>query len=152
MVHYTEQKILPFTPEHLFNVVIDVDQYDTFLPWCRHSEVIDHIPDQNKLYASVTAGYLIYSEMYVSKVTYEKPNTIRAEYVDGPFKNLSTTWTFLDHQDGCDLRFVVDFEFANTVLNSIAEHVLDQISTRMVEAFINRAHELNQNKLNQKKS
>ncbi len=139
MPQFHDQKILPYSPQQLFDIVLDIDKYAEFLPWCRSSEVIDHIHDQKKLYASVTAGYLIYSEMYVSKVTYETPHKISAEYVDGPFKNLTTTWQFLPHKQGCELIFDVDFEFSTSLLNRIAEHVLDQISSHMVDAFITRA-------------
>lgn len=142
MPHYDDEKVLPYTPEQLFNIVLDIDSYQEFLPWCRRSEVLDHLPDQKKLYASVTAGYLIYSEMYVSKVTYEKSSFINAEYIDGPFKNLYTNWKFSPHPHGCKLQFIVEFEFSQSLLNTIAEHVLDQISRHMVDAFINRARVL----------
>ena len=142
MPHYQDKKILPYQPEQLFDMVLDINAYKDFLPWCRRSEIIDHIPEKNVLYASVTAGYLVYSEMYVSKVTYEKPRKIHAEYVEGPFKTLYTSWTFEEHPKGCELQFEVHFEFSASVLNALASHVLDQISTRMVEAFVRRAQYL----------
>lgn len=150
MPEYKTKKVLGYSPQQLFDMVLDVDRYEDFLPWCRRSEVIDHLKDQNKLYASVTAGYMIYSEMYVSKVTYERHNErhkwIKAEYIEGPFKNLKTTWQFdsviIDDQEHCDLMFDVVFEFSASVLNTLANHVLDQISSTMVDAFIARAEDL----------
>ncbi len=143
MAHYSDKKILPYTPQRLFDIVIDIDKYQEFLPWCKHSEVIDRMPDQNKLYASVSVGYLFYSEMYVSKVIYEKNKRIEAIYVDGPFKDLKTLWEFKSMGEGaCELSFTVDFEFNTSVLNTVAEHLQDQISTKMVDAFVKRAESL----------
>ena len=31
---HTEKRILPYTPEQIFDLVADVERYPEFLPWC----------------------------------------------------------------------------------------------------------------------
>ena len=39
MPTHAEKKLLPYTPQQLFDLVADVDRYQEFLPWCVASRV-----------------------------------------------------------------------------------------------------------------
>lgn len=142
MPQFKDQKFLPFTPNQLYHMVLDIETYPDFLPWCTRSEIVERLHDENKLYASVSAGYAFYSETYLSKVLFQEPQRIEATYIEGPFKNLHTLWLFKEHPKGCDLLFSVDFEFETGLLNSVAKHMFTQVTEKMVDAFVKRAYEL----------
>ena len=142
MPEFKETRILSFPPKVLYDIVLDIEKYPDFLPWCTRSEIVERFPGENKLYASVSAGYALYSETYLSKVTFADNERIEACYIEGPFKNLNTLWQFKEHTQGCALDFHVSFEFNKGILNTVANHMIDQVTEKMVEAFINRAHSL----------
>ena len=142
MPEFKDKRLLPFTPKQLYDIVLDIDQYPVFLPWCTRSEIVDRFPDENKLYASVSAGHTLYSETYLSKVTFQENERVEASYIEGPFDNLHTIWQFKEHDQGCELDFFVAFEFNKSILNVVANHMIDQVTEKMVEAFVKRAETL----------
>jgi ribosome-associated toxin RatA of RatAB toxin-antitoxin module len=68
-----ESRILRRThPLHLFRIIQDVDQYQEFLPLCRHSQVLyDTIRDNGRKFdAKLIVGKPpLFSEEYISRVT-----------------------------------------------------------------------------------
>ena len=143
MPEFRDHRLLPFHPKVLYDVVLDIERYPDFLPWCTRSEVVERFHGENKLYASVSAGYALYSETYLSKVTFQENQRIEANYIEGPFEKLHTLWEFKEHQEGCELDFFVAFEFNKGILNTVANTMIDQVTEKMVEAFVARAHTLN---------
>tara|TARA_R110002095_G_scaffold163758_4_gene141919 strand:+ start:515 stop:949 length:435 start_codon:yes stop_codon:yes gene_type:complete len=144
MPQFKDSQLLPFTPKQLYDMVLDIEMYPDFLPWCTRSEIVERLDQDNKLYASVSAGYALYSETYLSKVTFQENAKIEATYIEGPFKNLQTLWLFNGHPKGCDLLFSVDFEFEAGLLNTVAKHMFTQVTEKMVDAFVKRAQTLYQ--------
>ena len=142
MPQFKDNQVLPFTPKQLYDMVLDIEKYPDFLPWCSRSEIIDRLDEDGKLYASVSAGYALYSESYLSKVTFQDSKKIEATYIEGPFKNLHTLWQFEEHSKGCDLLFSVDFEFETGLLNAVANHMFAEVTEKMIEAFVKRAYSL----------
>ncbi|HBN22374.1 MAG TPA: ubiquinone-binding protein [Holosporales bacterium] len=142
MPQFKDNQLLPFTPQQLYAMVLDIEKYPDFLPWCTRSEIIERLDGENKLYASVSAGYALYSETYLSKVLFQDAKKIEATYIEGPFKNLHTLWRFNENPKGCEILFSVDFEFEAGLLNSVAKYMFTQVTEKMVEAFVERAHVL----------
>ena len=139
MPHFSDERILPYLPQQLYDLVIDIESYPDFLPWCVDARITQR--DADYLIADVTAGYLFLTETYTSKVTYDPYYAIQAEYIKGPFKHLINCWEFLPHPQGCELKFYVDFEFSNGFFNKLANHVLIEVTERMVASFITRAQQ-----------
>ena len=67
---------------------------------------------------------------------------IDTEYLDGPFKYMRSTWAFRDVEGGCEVDFMVDFEFKNAILQGIIGVVFNEAMLRVVRAFERRAAEL----------
>ena len=67
---------------------------------------------------------------------------ITVKYAEGPFKHLTNHWRFLDHPDGCEIDFYVDFEFNSRLLQSVIETLFTEAVKRMVRAFETRADTL----------
>lgn len=140
MPTYRDDRVLKFTPQQLYDLVIDVESYPDFLPWCLDAKIIKR-PSEHEFHARVTAGYLFAKESYLSRVIYDGRSHIQTEYLEGPFKALKNEWQFLEHAQGAELKFYVEFEFATGILNRLANHVLIEVTERMVNSFIKRAHE-----------
>ena len=56
MQDYRSKTTLPYTPEQLFDIVIDVESYPEFLPWCLSSKVINRT-DKYNFVANLNVGY-----------------------------------------------------------------------------------------------
>jgi len=141
MPTHAEKKTLPYTSDQLFDLVVDVERYPEFLPWCLSCDIIEQ--RDNIIFANLVIGYKIFREWIKCTVTHKRPNSIRVEYINGPLKYLSNTWDFKDTADGgCVIDFYVDFEFKNPIFQKLMGVFFNEIVKRMVKAFEDRANQL----------
>lgn len=141
MPTHAEKRILPYTPEQLFDLVAAVDRYPAFLPWCLASRITKR--DGNVFYADLVIGYKMVREKFGSRVTALKPDHIHVEYLTGPMKHLSNHWRFIPQPSGgTEIDFYVDFEFKNPFFQGLMGMFFNEAVKRMVAAFEQRAKDL----------
>jgi len=137
MPRHAERKVLPFSPEQMFDLVLDVDSYPEFLPWCIATRVTER--GENTLTADMVIGFKMFREGYTSIVAYQRPHRIDVHYKRGPFKYLENHWVFERHAQGCTVDFHVDFEFKSLILEKAIGGIFVEAVHRMVHAFETRA-------------
>lgn len=143
MTVHSEKRVLPYSPEQLYALVADVKSYPEFLPWCMAARIRHQ--DDYALEADLIIGFQMFRERFTSYVTLDPDDLeIKVEYAEGPFKYLTNEWRFLEHDDGCEIDFYVDFEFNSRLLQSVIETLFTEAVRRMVGAFENRADALYQ--------
>lgn len=140
MPTHAEHKVLPYSPEQMFDLVADVGKYPTFLPWCAGARVKSHIDKQ--LVADLTIGFGPFRESFTSRVELDRPGQIQVQYENGPFRYLNNQWTFEPNPKGCNVKFFVDFEFKSRMLQAAIGTVFNQAVRLMVNAFLKRAREV----------
>lgn len=141
MPTHAEKKMLPYTPDQLFELVAAVERYPEFLPWCTASRITRR--EGNVFYADLVIGYKMVSEKFTSRVTALQPDHIHVEYLSGPMKYLSNHWRFIDNGDGTTtIDFFVDFEFKNKIFQNIMGVFFNEAVKKMVQAFEDRAKNL----------
>ena len=65
--------------------------------------------------------------------------------VDGPFKRLEGAWRFQPlAENACKVALVLEYGFANALLESTVGPVFDMIANTMIERFVARADALYQ--------
>lgn len=135
---HTEKRVLPFRPEQLFDLVIDVEKYPEFLPWCVAVRVLQRQPAA--MTAEVAIGFKGIREAFTSHVTHDRQALkIDVTYRNGPFRYLVNHWRFEAVEEGCLLDFHVDFAFRSRLLESLIGPLFDEAVRRMVQAFETRA-------------
>lgn len=138
MPTHAEKKILPYTSEQMFDLVLDIERYPEFLPWCLSCDIIKE--DEHDKFANLVIGYKVFREWIKCRVTFHHHHSIRVEYINGPLKYLSNTWDFIDAPDGgCVVDFYVDFEFKNPFFQKLMGVFFNEVVKRMVKAFEDRA-------------
>ena len=141
MTTHAEKRNLPYTPEQLFTLVAEVEKYPEFLPWCLSAHIKKREGDV--FYADLVIGYKLIREKFGSRVSLNKPDSVRVEYLSGPMKYLSNEWKFIREADGtCTIDFFVDFEFKSRLLQNLMGVFFNEIVRRMVGAFEARAKDL----------
>lgn len=142
MPTHAEKKLLPYTPQQLFDLVADVDRYDEFLPWCVASRVNSR--DGDVIHADLVIGFKMFREKFTSEVTLSRPDRIDVKYAKGPFRYLNNHWVFIPEDGGAKttIDFYVDFEFRSRLLQRLIGAVFNEAVQRMVRAFEKRAHQI----------
>lgn len=147
MPSHFETKTLPYSPQQMFDLVADVEQYKHFAPWCVASR-INKWEREDVFYADLVIGYKMFRERFSSRVILSPSEThyparIHIEYLEGPLKHLSNEWVFYPEENGqCRIEFAVDFEFRNLFFQSVVNLFFSEVVRRMVAAFEARAKEL----------
>jgi coenzyme Q-binding protein COQ10 len=139
MPTHLEKRVLPYTPEQMFDLVADVERYPEFLPWCLGARIRKR--EGNVLHADLIIGFKMIRERYTSKVRLDRPQRIDVDYGnDGPFRHLENHWQFSPAEDGgCEVDFFLDFEFRSRMLQRLIGVVFQEAVRRMVAAFESRA-------------
>lgn len=139
---FAEKKLIGFSAEQMYDVVSDVENYKSFVPFCKKSYVYDRRPGFLK--GDLVIGFPPINERYTSNVTMEKPTVVRAECFDGVlFNYLLTVWKFgpglKDISQSCVIDFYIDFEFKSNFHRRMANLFFDQIVKQMEQAFFQEA-------------
>lgn len=142
MPTHSETRVLPYTPRQMYDLVADVAAYPQFLPWCAAARVRKTVPqgDATLMEADLVISFKVFRERFASRVLLH-PQSLRieTEYLDGPFKYMKSHWEFAPAESGCEVRFFVDFEFKNAILQGIIGVVFNEAMQRIVRAFEERA-------------
>lgn len=140
MLSHDEQRVLPYTPEQLFDLVLGIEHYPDFLPWCIASRVTER--REGWLKADVIVGYQVFRESFRSEVIFSRPDMIEVHYLKGPLRELENRWQFTPHKDGCRIDFHVSFAFKSKLFEKLMHQFFDRAVSKMVNAFEKRAKEL----------
>ena len=139
------KKIIPCTKENLIKMVLDIEKYPEFVPWCLNSKVYTTKDkgDIVEITADLTIGKSFFNETYKSFVTYnKKQNLILVTNKDGPLKYLENKWFFSQVGKNSEIDFQIDFELKNKILNLLMIKSFDIGLKKIADAFENRAIEL----------
>ncbi|MDQ2088765.1 type II toxin-antitoxin system RatA family toxin [Marimonas arenosa] len=147
MPTHSETRVLPYHARQMYDLVADVAAYPQFLPWCAAARVRSVTPmadGGDEMLADLVISFKVFRERFGSRVRlYRDDERIETEYLDGPFKYMRSTWAFRDVDDGaCEVKFFVDFEFRNFVLQKAIGLVFNDAMMRIVRAFEERAQAL----------
>lgn len=139
---YSEVKILPYTPEQLYALVVDVEKYPEFIPWCRAARIVSR--EKDSFLGELIVSFSHLTERYTSRVTPIAPSDktegrIDVALVSGPFHHLNNHWRFVPHVDGCEIHLDLDFKFKSKLLDTLIGGLFGRACEKMVGAFTARA-------------
>jgi len=149
-VFHTTRRIA-FAPEYLLAIVADVASYPEFLPLCTGASVWDAkgLGDGRRSFrASLDIEYpkLRLKETFVSDVLVDtRRGTIRATSCEGPVKHIDNRWLFTAARGGCDIDFHLDYQMSSRLLHLAMGSVFEFAVRKVMTAFEERAHVLQQN-------
>ena len=145
MTSHAETKYLPYTAKEMFDLVADISSYPEFLPWCAAARVKKEVQKGGikQIEADLVISFKVFREKFGSRVLLDASKfIIETDYIEGPFRYMHSVWCFENSEQGCEVKFSVDFEFKNAMLQSIIGLVFNDAMQRIVRAFERRASEL----------
>ena len=131
--------------KQLIDLVLDVDKYPLFVPFCLDSKVHEKKEqgDLILMIADLTIGKGPLKDTYKSDVKYnKKDDTIFVTNLDGPLKHLENRWHFKQQNKTTEVSFEVDFELKNEFLNMIMTKSFQFGLDKIADSFEKRADEL----------
>ena len=139
------KKIIPGKKEQLVEMVLDIEKYPEFVPWCMEGKIYDknESTDLITFNGDLKVGKSILNETFSSHVSYHKEkDTIIVTNLNGPLKHLKNEWKFKEINNSTQLDFFIDFELKNPLLNGIMKKSFELGLNKIAKAFEERASKI----------
>ena len=139
------KKIIPCKKNQLIEMVLDIEKYPEFVPWCIEGKINNKVESEDLITfnGDLKVGKSILNETFFSQVVYYKEkNKIIVTNIDGPLKNLKNEWLFKEVNNATQLEFFIEFELKNPILNSIMKRSFELGLDKIAKSFEERAVKL----------
>lgn len=146
-MHRTDvTRVLPYTPEQLFELVGDVERYPDFVPWVSTMRVWNRAtpqPGVTTLDAEAGVRFAFLKEKFATRVRRDADTrTIEVSLLYGPFKRLRNVWTFSLDPGGARIDFLIEYEFKSRLLDTLLAMNFQHAAERLIGCFEARAKSL----------
>jgi len=139
------KKLIKCNKEQLIDLVLDIEKYPEFVPFCIGAKIHEKKEKGNLLFivGDLTIGKGPFKDTYKSDVKYnKKEDSIFVTNLDGPLKHLENTWYFKKKNNFTEVSFEVDFELKNEFLNIVMTKSFQFALDKIAESFQKRAEDL----------
>ena len=139
------KKIIPWSKKDLINMVLDIEKYPEFVPWCIEGKIHKKKESEDliEIKGDLKEGKKFLNETYTSLVLYYKEkDKILVTNIDGPLRHLQNEWRFKEINNQTQLEFDIDFELKNNFLNTIMKKSFNIGLNKIADAFEKRAIKL----------
>jgi coenzyme Q-binding protein COQ10 len=139
------KKKFNYSRKDLIELVLKIDDYKLFLPWCINSKIltIDKNKGDLKIIADLDIGFRSFREIYTSEVIYNNENSkIVVTSISGNIKKLINIWEFEEiDKKSCNLVFFIDIELKNPIINILFSKFFNYGFEKILNSFEQRAKE-----------
>jgi ribosome-associated toxin RatA of RatAB toxin-antitoxin module len=133
--------LVAYSASQMYELVNDVSKYDSFLPGCIKSEVLES--SEEHMLASLVLSKAGVKQTLTTSNTLVKDQAIEMDLSDGPFKSLSGGWRFTPLSDeACKIELSLDFVFSSKLMEVAFGKVFNSLANNMVNAFSQRAKQV----------
>jgi ribosome-associated toxin RatA of RatAB toxin-antitoxin module len=133
-----------YSAQEMYDLVVDVERYPEFLPWCNHGKVIERT--ENGMTAEVGIAFKGVKQVFTTRNEHTPGRQERLHLVKGPFSKLEGVWTFTpvggEGERACRIEFELDYGFSSALLSTLVGPVFDKIADALVDAFVERAQQV----------
>lgn len=134
-----------YSKKDLIELVLKIDDYKFFLPWCINSKIltINKKKKDLKITADLEIGFKSFREIYTSEVIYINQNSkIEVTSINGNIKKLLNIWEFEEvDKRSCNVIFFIDIELKNPIVNILFNKFFNYGFEKILNSFERRAKE-----------
>ena len=131
---YTRKFSVNKNINEVFDVLNNVDDYESFIPFCSQSEIIDE--QDNVITASLKLSFLGSSSEFITQNEFKRNEFIDMNLVKGPFNSFNASWLFKPiNDDETQMTFKMTYLINNPITDLIISKNIDTVSERIIEAF-----------------
>jgi ribosome-associated toxin RatA of RatAB toxin-antitoxin module len=158
MKHVKKSVLLWYSAREMYELVVDVESYPKFLPWCDSSTILEqHGADPATgtpagMTARLGLSYAGVRQSFTTRNEQVQGELVKLKLVDGPFSQLDGVWQFKplkkpdptqppnpDEPVACKVEFDLAYAFSNRVFEAVLSPVFDQVANTFVDSFVKRA-------------
>lgn len=141
MKHVKKSVLLGYSAREMYDLVVGVEDYPRFLPWCDKAEVLER--GDSGMTARLGLHYAGLRHAFTTRNTHQPGESVLVQLVDGPFSQLDGRWLFqpLGGTDtpACKIDFELRYAFSSLALEAVLSPVFDRVANTFVDCFVKRA-------------
>ncbi len=158
MKHVKKSVLLWYSAREMYELVVAVEDYPKFLPWCESSALLERRPADpatgtpEGVTARLGLSYAGVRHAFTTRNENVQGESVKLKLVDGPFSELDGSWSFKplrqpdpaqppnpDEPAACRVDFDLAYAFSSRMLESVLSPVFDQVANTFVDSFVKRA-------------
>lgn len=141
MSNISRSALVNFSTEQMFNLVDDIESYQSFVPFCKSSKILSRT--DNVVTAELLVSKSGIAKSFSTRNQLNKPHSIEMSLLDGPFSQLSGGWKFTSlSESACKIELDLEFEFSNKLATLAFAKIFNLLIESMVSAFTKRAEQI----------
>jgi len=141
MHHISKSAIVPYSPQQMFELVNNIDDYSQFLNWCDSSSILNQSENQITASVKINTGGMKQSFSTLNTLTPFK--SIEMQLIDGPFDELSGEWRFEAlGENATKIHLTLQFEFKSMLIDMAVSSIFKKIANSQLDAFVSRAKDI----------
>ena len=141
MHHISKSAIVPYTPQQMFELVNNINDYSNYLNWCDSSSILNETG--NQITASVQINKNGFKQTFTTINTSTPYETIKMQLLDGPFDDLRGEWRFEPLGDNAAKVYLdLEFSFKSRIADMTISPLFKNIANSQLDAFIERAKQI----------
>ena len=136
MHSYSRKKIIPYQASIINQIILDVEKYPEFLPWCSAARIISQ--NDNVQVAELTISFKGFAESYKSRIISNKEHgiySIEIEAISGPFEFLKNNWQIKSFHQASEVNFDINFQLKSKILDMMIKPILIIAAEKIMNAF-----------------
>lgn len=138
MISIRRSALVRYSPDQMFDLVNDIEAYPKRFGWCSGAAVLERGADA--LVARLDLRVVGITQSFTTRNTMQRPESIRMQLVEGPFRQLGGLWTFQALGDaGAKVGLALDFDYAGTLAAPALRLGFQSVADRMVDDFCREA-------------
>jgi len=132
--------LVPYTAKQMYDLINAIENYPEFLPWCKATEI--HSRDLTQLKASIHLSKGPLNHSITTENSMQPHERITMQYIAGPFRSCTSSWTFAPADTQCNVVFSMDYEFTSKLAALAIEPIFNPIAATLIDAFYKRAQQI----------
>jgi ribosome-associated toxin RatA of RatAB toxin-antitoxin module len=141
MHRISKSAIVPYSPQQMFELVNNINDYSNFLNWCDSSSILNETG--NQITASVQINKNGFKQSFTTNNTSMPFESIKMQLLDGPFDELSGEWRFEALGDSAAKVFLdLEFSFKSRIADMTMSPLFKSIANSQLDAFVERAKQI----------
>jgi ribosome-associated toxin RatA of RatAB toxin-antitoxin module len=134
-------EIVPYTPAQMYDLVNAIEDYPSFIPWCKASHI--HLRNEDEVQATLDFAKGAIQKSFTTCNRLQVNKMIEIRLLDGPFRHLEGFWKFDGlAEGGTQISLDMEFEFANKLLSMAFSPIFHQATNALVDVFCQRANDV----------
>ena len=141
MHRISKSAIVPHTPQQMFELVNNINDYSNFLNWCDSSSILNETG--NQITASVQINKNGFKQTFTTINSSTPYEAIKMQLLDGPFDELQGEWRFEPlGENAAKVYLDLEFSFKSKIADMTISPLFKSIANSQLDAFIERAKQI----------